>query len=236
MGQLEVTVFRHWDWIVSEISRSRPDRSLRELLKVGSGPWISTLDLDLGSGLWSGKIEEYYIRAFLYSFENNFTSIWRDGEVLNGEFGREVGQLPLGTRPQVDEPQVLVLNLSSQEHEHPAALEEFHVSSSTSKGERRQGMRGGLGRDGCHGKRCSNIGARVENEASVWRPRGIDRVLLNEGSGGVTVKRNAEQVRRAVIICRGGDRLAVGCPCWCRLQIERIGHNTRVRAVSVHHV
>ena len=33
-----------------------------------------------------------------------------------------------------------------------------------------------------------------------------------------------------------GDRLAVGRPCGRALQVERIGYNPRIRAVSLHHV
>jgi hypothetical protein len=65
------------------------------------------------AGLWSGEIEQHHIRAFLHSFEGNFTAVRRDVEVANVEVGRKVGQLPLGTRLQVDEPEILMLNLSS---------------------------------------------------------------------------------------------------------------------------
>src|SRR5258708_39620056 len=97
-------------------------------------------------------------------------------------------------------------------------------------------MRCGLGRGGFHRKRSTDVGPRVGNEAAVGRPRGIDRVLLDKKSGGATVDRHAEKVWDAVIVRRRGDRLTVGRPCWSALQVERIGHNPRVRAVGLHHV
>src|SRR5258705_3354199 len=97
-------------------------------------------------------------------------------------------------------------------------------------------MRCGLGRGGFHRKRSTDVGPRVSNEAAVGRPRGIDRVLLDKKSGGATVDRHAEKAYYAVIVRRRGDRLAVRRPCWSALQVERIGHNPHVRAVSLHHV
>src|SRR6202165_3351258 len=94
----------------------------------------------------------------------------------------------------------------------------------------------GLGRNGFHRKRGADVGSRVGHEAAVGRPRGIDRVLLDKKRGGATVYRNTEKVWDAVIVRRRGDRLAVGRPCWSALQVERIGHNPRVRAVGLHHV
>jgi hypothetical protein len=44
-------------------------------------------------------------------------AVWRDIEVPNVKVGREVGQLPLSTRLQVDEPEILMLNFSSQEND-----------------------------------------------------------------------------------------------------------------------
>jgi hypothetical protein len=65
------------------------------------------------AGLWSGEIEQHHIRALLHSFEGNFAAVRRDVEVANVEVGRKVGQLPLGARLQVDEPEILMVNLSS---------------------------------------------------------------------------------------------------------------------------
>src|SRR6266550_7571867 len=97
-------------------------------------------------------------------------------------------------------------------------------------------MRFGLRRDGFHRKRSADVGSRIDNEAAVGRPRGIDRVLLDKKNGGAAVDRHAEKAWDAVIVRRRGDRLAVGLPCWSALQVERIGHNPRVRAVGLHHV
>ena len=45
--------------------------------------------------LWPGQIQQYYIRALLHPFENNFTTVRGDVEVADVKVGREVGQLPL---------------------------------------------------------------------------------------------------------------------------------------------
>jgi hypothetical protein len=70
-------------------------------------------------GSWPGEIQKFHIRALLHSFEDDFTAIRCDVEVANVEVRSEVGQLPLGTRLQVDKPEILVFNLSTQEHECP---------------------------------------------------------------------------------------------------------------------
>src|ERR1039457_6899784 len=93
-----------------------------------------------------------------------------------------------------------------------------------------------LRRDGFHRKRGADVGSRVDNEAAVGRPRGIDRVLLDKRSGGTTVDRHAEEVWDAMSYHRRGDRSTVGRPRWSALQVERIGHNPRVRAVGLHHI
>src|SRR6058998_121238 len=102
-------------------------------------------------------------------------AIRRDVKVANVEVRSEVGQLPLGAGLQVDEPEILMLNLSSQEDESPSSRQEGQVSSPSSQGQSRQGMRCGLGRYGFHRKRGADVGARVDNKAAVGRPRGIDR-------------------------------------------------------------
>src|ERR1700682_6317596 len=111
------------------------------------------------AGLASGEIQQRHIRALLHSFEDNFTTIRRDVEVANIEVGSEFGQLPLGARLQVDEPEVFMSNLSSQEHECSSYWEEGQWSSSTSQGQGWKGMRCGCGRDGLHGKRGADVGS-----------------------------------------------------------------------------
>ena len=96
---------------------------------------------------------------FLHSFKNNFTAVWGDIEVANVEVGRKVGQLPLSARLQVDEPEILMLNLSSQEDEPPSSRQEFQVSSPPSQDQGRHGMGCALDRDGFHRKRGANVGS-----------------------------------------------------------------------------
>ena len=55
-------------------------------------------------------------------------------------------------------------------------------------------------------------------------------------AGRPAIDRHAEKVRDAVVVRRRGDRLTVGRPSWSALQVERIGHNPRVRAIGLHYI
>ena len=67
--------------------------------------------------LWSIQIHQHHFRALLHTFEDYVTAVWGNVKVANIEVGTEASQLPLRTRLQVDEPEILMLNLSSQEYE-----------------------------------------------------------------------------------------------------------------------
>ena len=122
----------------------------------------------LEAGLGSREIEQDHIRVLLHSFQDNLAAVWRDVEVANVKVGRDVGQLPLGARLQIDEPEILMLNVSSQEHECTSSGQERQVSSPSSQGQCRQGMRCGFCRDRLHRKRRADVGSRVDNK----RPSG----------------------------------------------------------------
>src|SRR6266851_1290987 len=187
-------------------------------------------------GLRPGEIQEHHIRKLLHSFEDNFASVWRDVEVANVEVGSEVGQLVLCTRLQVDEPKILVLNLSSQEHQQSASRKNGEVSSSPSEGKSRQRTHYGLGCYGFQRKGRADVGSRVDYEVAVGRPRRINGVLRKKKSWGLTVESHSKEVRDAMIIRSRGDRLAVGRPRWRSLQVQRIADNPRVGAVRLHDV
>ena len=85
-------------------------------------------------GLWSGEIEQNYIGEVLLSFEDNFTAVWGDVEAVNVEVWSEVGQLPFGARLQINEPEILMLNLSSQEYECTPSRQKGYVSCAPSEG------------------------------------------------------------------------------------------------------
>src|SRR5450432_85423 len=108
------------------------------------------------------------------------------------------------------------------------------MSSSPSQGHVRERMRRSFGGNRFHRKCGADVRAGIDNETSVWRPRGIDRILADKKDGRMTVERNAEKVWDAVIVRGRGDRFAVRCPCWSALQIECIGHSPRVRTVGLH--
>ena len=187
-------------------------------------------------GLWSREIQEDHIRVLLHPFEDSLTAVWRDVEVANVEIGSEIGQPSLGARLQLEKPEILMLNVSSQKHECMTSMQEDQASSPASQGECRQGLSCGFCRDRIHRKHCADVGPRVDNEAAVGGPRGIDGVVPDKNSRGATVDRDTEEVWDAVIFCRGGYRLAIGRPRGIALQVERIGHDPRVRAVGLHHV
>src|SRR6266853_1862743 len=187
-------------------------------------------------GLRPGEIQEYHIRELLHSFEDNFTSVWRDVEVANVEVCSEVGQLALLPRLQVDQPEILVLNLSAQEHQRSSSRKDGEVSSPAREGKCRQRTHYGVGRNGFQRKGRADVGSRVDNEVAVGRPRRINGVLRKKKNWGLTVERHSKEVRDAMIIRSRGDRLAVGRPCWRSLQVQRIADNPRVAAVRLHDI
>jgi len=75
------------------------------------------------------EIQQHYVGVLLRSFEDNFAAVWRDIKIANVKVGGDVGQLPLDARVEIDEPQVLMLNIPSQEHECPSSRQEGQVSS-----------------------------------------------------------------------------------------------------------
>ena len=83
------------------------------------------------------EIQEHHIRALLHSFEDNFAAIRGDVEVANIEVRREVRQLPFRACLEVDDPEILVLNFSSQKNEFPPTRQESQVSSASSQGQGR---------------------------------------------------------------------------------------------------
>jgi len=74
------------------------------------------------------EIYEYHLRVFLHSFEDNFAAVWGNIEVANIEVGREIRQLPFRARFHVDQPQILMPNVSLQEDESTPSGQEDQVS------------------------------------------------------------------------------------------------------------
>ena len=101
-------------------------------------------------------------------------------KVANIKIGREIGQLPLNSRFQVDEPEILVLNLSPQQHERPSSFQEGEVSSSPRQRQGGQGMGCTVGGDGLQRKCGADVGSRVNNETAVGRPSGVDRIIRDK--------------------------------------------------------
>ena len=119
-GQCEVAIRPTSSPLVHEDRPWCPDTKQKKNPKRFSSSNILRLRLSNFPGRVpspSGEIEQHHIRTLLHSFEDDFAAVRGDVEVANVEVGSEVGQLPLGAVLQVDEPEILVLNLSSQEHE-----------------------------------------------------------------------------------------------------------------------
>jgi hypothetical protein len=64
-----------------------------------------------------------------------------------------------------------MFNLSSQKHECTSSIQEGQVPSSASQGKGWQGTSYGLGRDGFHRKRCSDVGP----DYTAKQPSGVTR-------------------------------------------------------------
>ncbi len=77
-----------------------------------------------GSRIIAGGDRAEPRRSAPQSFENNVTAVRRDVEV-----GSDVGQLPLGAGLQVEEPEIFMLDLPSQEHKCPPSGQESQMSS-----------------------------------------------------------------------------------------------------------
>ncbi len=109
-------------------------------------------------GLWARKIKQRNVRAILYAFQNKFVAVGGDVEVANVEIRWEISQFTFGPGVQVDEPQILMFDVSSQDHECVAPWKEGEMSSPASEGESLQRIGCCVGRDGLHGERCADVG------------------------------------------------------------------------------
>src|SRR5580658_3095580 len=90
--------------------------------------------------------------------------------------------------------------------------------------------------DGLYGKRGTDVRSRINSEAPMGRPCGIDRILVDKDGGCVTVERDTKEAGDAVIDDRRGDRLAVGRPCRIALQVEGISHDVGVVSIGLYYV
>jgi len=96
-----------------------------------------------------------------------------------------------------------------------------------------------LARDGFHRKRGTDVGSRIDNEAAVGRPRGIERVLPDKKSGRATVDRHTEQVGDSVIVRAGpanplqsARELAIPLPPILRVSSELVLSNEIRRCLT----
>ena len=60
-------------------------------------------------------------------------AVWRYVEVLQVKVWRKLGQLPFGTRCEIDEPKILVPNLAAEKQQRMSARHKDQMSSPTSK-------------------------------------------------------------------------------------------------------
>lgn len=87
------------------------------------------------------EIKQYDVRSLLYPFEDDVTSIRGYIEVLNIEIGTEVGQLALDAGLKIDEPKILMLNLTAEKYERWSIGQEDEMSGAARQGQGRQRMR-----------------------------------------------------------------------------------------------
>ena len=127
-----------------------------------------------------GEIQHDYVGTVLHSLQDNFMAVWRNVEVVDFEVGRQVGQLSLSACLPVDNPEIFVLYFSPQNHEGPSSGKESQMPGPAGKFHGRQSVRFAFGSDGLNGKRGPNVGARVDNEASVGCRHRVDGILANK--------------------------------------------------------
>ncbi len=160
----------------------------------------------------------------------------RLGRCRRPEYQSQERAWSTAARLQVDAPEILVLNIFSEEHERPSSVQKGKVSSSPGQGHGGQGMRGRVGGESFHRKRGADVGSQEYNKISAGRPTRDRWRTPGQKERGSYRRPHAEEVRDTVIVRRRGNRLTVGCPFWSALQIERIGHNPSVCAARLHPV
>src|SRR5918999_712454 len=82
----------------------------------------------------------------------------------------------------------------------------------------------------------ADIRSRERDEITVRRPHRIDRILLDQRRRRATVERNIEQTRDAADDGSHGNGLTVRRPGRSTLELERLPHDSSVRAVGVRDV
>jgi hypothetical protein len=82
----------------------------------------------------SWEIEDGNVGALLCSFEDDLLAVWGDIKVADIEIGREVSELALGAGVEVQEPEILVFDLTVQEHKSAASREEGDVAGAAREG------------------------------------------------------------------------------------------------------
>src|SRR5436305_439007 len=115
----------------------------------------------------SRKFQEHDIRTLLNAFQYNLTPVRRKIKFPNVEIGREPGQLPLRTGLEINQPEVFVLYLSSEQNQRAASRCEHHMSSSPSEGNGRDVIGSAICVGRFDRKRGTNIGARVKERPAV---------------------------------------------------------------------
>ena len=81
---------------------------------------------------------------------------------------------------EIDEPEVLVLDLSAHHHQRASSVKEAQASGSARQREIRNRVGGAVGGHRLHRERGSDVRARVDEEVSGRRPHGIDGVFPNQ--------------------------------------------------------
>ena len=89
------------------------------------------------SPLWESlprEIDHGNVGALLCPFEDEFLAVRGDIKVADIEIGREVSQFALGAGVEVEKPEILVFDITMQEHKCVAPREEGEATGATREG------------------------------------------------------------------------------------------------------
>src|SRR5215467_6621453 len=75
------------------------------------------------------SLDENNVRLLLDLLDHDFTPVGRHVEISKGEIRREVRELPLSARFEIDRPEILLVHIAAQEDERPLSFKERNVSA-----------------------------------------------------------------------------------------------------------
>ena len=110
----------------------------------------------------------------LDAVEHDFRAVRRDVEVLDDEVARQLAEHALGAALQVDQPQVLVAEVTAQQHQRLAVLQEGDAPCAARQHHTRHRVGTTVGRGRPQRKGRTDVRARVDHELTVRRPGRVE--------------------------------------------------------------